>query len=342
MKLAFLAFTEKGYALAGSLAQTLGGSVMRCGEPDSLQEWTGKQFAQADGLVFVGAVGIAVRAIAPYIEKKWKDPAVVAVDECAQFAVPLLSGHLGGANSLARAISAVCGAQAAITTATDGNGVFAVDDWARCQGLSVIDPQHIKLISARLLAGDCIRMYVPWPVEGEIPPGVALSETLPADVAVSVRKEEAVLSLAPKIVALGVGCRKDTPRDTIESVLQQFLQESGLQTEAIYTVASIDLKKEEPGLLDFCRFHGWEFRTCSAGELRQLPGEFTSSAFVSRVAGVDNVCERSAVFVSGGGLICKKFTADGVAMAAAVKPFALNWGRGGCFHEQDRAEEICR
>lgn len=327
MKLAFLAFTEKGFVLAGSLAQALGGSVMRCGEPDSLQEWTKKQFAEAEGLVFVGAVGIAVRAIAPYIEKKWKDPAVVAVDECAHFAVPLLSGHLGGANSLARAISAVCGAQAVITTATDVNGVFAVDDWARCQGLSVIDPQHIKLVSAKLLAGDCVSMYIPYPVAGESPAGVALSETLPADVAVSVRRENAVLSLVPKIVVLGVGCRKGISRGILESVLEQFLRESGLRIQAICAVASIDLKKEEPGLLEFCRFHGWEFRTCSAGELRQVPGEFTSSAFVSRVAGVDNVCERSAVCVSGGSLCCRKYASEGVTMAAAVKDFALNWNR---------------
>lgn len=327
MKLAFLAFTEKGYTLAESLAQTLGGSVMRCGEADSLQEWTKKQFTQAEGLVFVGAVGIAVRAIAPYIEKKWKDPAVVAVDECAGFAVPLLSGHLGGANSLARAISEVCGAQAVITTATDVNGVFAVDDWARCQGLSVIDPQHIKRISAKLLAGERISMYIPYPVEGESPPGVVLSETLPADVAVSVRREEAVLSLSPKIVVLGVGCRKGISQSTLEFVLEQFLQESGLQTEAICAVASIDLKKEEPGLVDFCRFHGWELQTCSAEELRQVPGAFSASVFVSQVAGVDNVCERSAVFVSSGSLCSKKYAADGVTMAAAVKPFVLNWSR---------------
>lgn len=327
MKLSFLAFTEKGFALAESLAQTLGGSAMRCNEPDSLQEWTEKQFADAQGLVFVGAVGIAVRAIAPWIDKKWKDPAVVAVDECARFAVPLLSGHLGGANRLARAISEVCGAQAVITTATDCNGVFAVDEWARCQGLSVIDPQHIKLISGRLLAGGRVSVYSAFPVEGECPPGVVYTETLPADVAVSVRREEAALSLAPKIVALGVGCRKGTSQSTMESVLQQFLQESGLQMQAIYTVASIDLKKEEPGLVDFCRSHGWEFRTCSAGELRQVSGEFTSSAFVSQVAGVDNVCERSAVFVSGGRLCCKKFTSEGVAMAAAMKPLRLNWDR---------------
>lgn len=325
MKLAFLAFTEKGFALAGSLAQALGGSVMRCGKPDSLSDWTQKHFAEADGLVFVGAVGIAVRAIAPYIEKKWKDPAVVAVDECARFAVPLLSGHLGGANRLARAVSEVCGAQAVITTATDVNGVFAVDEWARCQGLSVIDPQHIKLISGKLLAGGSVKVHCPYPVEGECPTGVEVTPTLPADVAVSVRQEEAVLSLVPKTVVLGVGCRKGTPQSTIESVLDYFLQENRLRLESICTIASIDLKKEEPGLIAFCNSHGWEFQTCTAEELRQVPGEFTPSAFVSQITGVDNVCERSAVFVSGGGLLIKKFAAGGVTMAAAEKPFRLDW-----------------
>lgn len=325
MKLAFLAFTEKGFALAGSLAQTLGGSVMRCGKPDSLSDWTQKHFAQDDGLVFVGAVGIAVRAIAPYIQKKWKDPAVVAVDECAQFAVPLLSGHLGGANRLARAVSAVCGAQAVITTATDVNGVFAVDEWARCQGLSVMDPQHIKLISGKLLAGGSVKVFCPSPIAGECPAGVEVTQTLPADVAVSVREEEAVLSLVPKTVVLGVGCRKGTLQGTLESVLERFLQENKLHIESICTVASIDLKKEEPGLLDFCRSHGWEFQTCTAQELRQTPGEFTPSAFVSQITGVDNVCERSAVFVSGGSLFAKKFAVDGVTMAAAEKPLRLDW-----------------
>lgn len=325
MKLAFLAFTEKGFALAGSLAQTLGGSVMRCGKPDSLLDWTQKHFADDDGLVFVGAVGIAVRAIAPYIEKKWKDPAVVAVDECARFAVPLLSGHLGGANRLARAVSEVCGAQAVITTATDVNGVFAVDEWARCQELSVIDPQHIKLISGKLLAGDSVKVYGPYPIEGECPIGVEAAETLPADVAVSIRQEKAVLSLAPKTVVLGVGCRKATPQSTIESVLERFLQQNKLHIESICAVASIDLKKEEPGLIAFCRSHGWEFQTCTAEELRQVAGEFTPSAFVSQITGVDNVCERSAVFASGGDLFVKKFAADGVTMAAAEKPLRLDW-----------------
>ena len=247
------------------------------------------------------------------------------MDECARFAVPLLSGHLGGANRLARAVSEVCGAQAVITTATDVNGVFAVDEWARCQELSVIDPQHIKLISGKLLAGDSVKVYSPYPIEGECPIGVEAAETLPADVAVSIRQEKAVLSLAPRTVVLGVGCRKATPQSTIESVLERFLQENRLHLESICTVASIDLKKEEPGLIDFCRSHGWEFQTCTAEELRQVAGEFTPSAFVSQITGVDNVCERSAVFASGGDLFVKKFAADGVTMAAAEKPLRLDW-----------------
>ena len=128
MTRAYLAFTDIGLALAKRLAAALPGSVARCGrDGDSLAEWTSAQFVQSDALIFVGAAGIAVRAIAPHCKSKTTDPAVVVVDECGRFAVPILSGHLGGANDLARAIAAVCGAVPVITTATDAHGIFAVD-----------------------------------------------------------------------------------------------------------------------------------------------------------------------------------------------------------------------
>ena len=139
MSRAYLAFTEKGMALAHRLARALPGSVSRCGAGGvRLAEWTSTQFAQADALIFVGAVGIAVRAIAPHCKSKATDPAVVVLDECGRFAVPLLSGHLGGANALARALAEACGAIPVITTATDANGVFAVDEWAKAQGCAVL------------------------------------------------------------------------------------------------------------------------------------------------------------------------------------------------------------
>ena len=112
MSRAYAAFTETGLALAETLTRALPGPVTRCGHGGpSLAEWTAAAFAQNEALIFVGAVGIAVRAIAPFCRSKASDPAVVVVDECGHFAVPLLSGHLGGANDLARAIAALCGAR---------------------------------------------------------------------------------------------------------------------------------------------------------------------------------------------------------------------------------------
>ncbi len=105
MSCAYLAFTARGEALARRLAESLPGSVSRCGGEVTLKGWTAEHFAQDEALIFVGAVGIAVRAVAPYCKSKASDPAVVAVDEGGQFAVPLLSGHLGGANALARALA---------------------------------------------------------------------------------------------------------------------------------------------------------------------------------------------------------------------------------------------
>ena len=154
MTRAYLAFTEKGLALAQKLASALPGTVARCGHGGpGLADWAAEQFAHADALIFVGAVGIAVRAIAPHCRNKAVDPAVVVLDECGHFAVPILSGHLGGANDLARALAAVCGAVPVITTATDANGVFAVDAWARHQNCAVLEPGRIKRVSSRLLAG---------------------------------------------------------------------------------------------------------------------------------------------------------------------------------------------
>ena len=159
MTRAYLAFTDTGLALARRLADALPGSVDRCGSGGvSLAGWTALQFAQSDALVFVGAVGIAVRAIAPHCRSKASDPAVVVLDECGRFAVPVLSGHLGGANDLARALAAVCGAVPVITTATDAHGIFAVDEWAKHQNCTVLEAERIKHVSSKLLAGQSVRI----------------------------------------------------------------------------------------------------------------------------------------------------------------------------------------
>ena len=326
MKLAYLSFTEKGRQLAGRLAAALGGTAQRCGASCSLEAWTAAHFSQSDGLVYVGAAGIAVRAIAPHLKSKTTDPAVVVVDECARYAIPILSGHLGGANDLARAIGRACGALPVLTTATDVNGVFAVDEWAKRQNCLVLNPERIKTVSAKLLAGGTVTVQSSWPIAGQPPRNVCQTEDRGADVLLDIHPGTGEkLHLVPRIAVLGVGCKKNVSFQTLETALAAFLDRTGVCEQAVSAVASIDLKKEEPGLLDFCAAHGWPLKTYPAEQLREVEGQFTPSAFVQGVTGVDNVCERSAVLASGGTLCQGKTAGDGITMALALAPYQPNW-----------------
>ena len=326
MSRAYLAFTAKGEALAHRLAEALPGSVSRCGGDVTLKGWTTEHFAQDEALIFVGAVGIAVRAIAPHCRSKATDPAVVVVDEGGNFAVPLLSGHLGGANALARALAKACGAVPVITTATDVNGLFAVDLWAKAQNCAVLEPERIKHVSGALLAGQTVRYWSPWPVAGETPAGVKKADAPEAaDFALTLTPQGEALHLVPRIGVLGVGCRRGTTARQLEEAFAAFCAASGLSPAAVCAAASIDLKKDEPGLAAFCKAHGWPITFYPADELRAVPGQFTPSAFVASVTGVDNVCERSAVKASGGMLLLPKTAGGGVTLALAVRPFAPDW-----------------
>ena len=325
MTRAYLAFTEKGLALAEKLSAAYPGSVSRCGAGGvKLSDWTAQQFAQSDALIFVGAVGIAVRAVAPHCKSKAADPAVVVLDECGQFAIPILSGHLGGANDLARALAAVCGAVPVITTATDANHIFAVDEWAKHQNCAVPEPERIKLVSSKLLAGQPVHYASDWPVAGTPPKGVTADGTAP-DFALTLTPAGNALHLVPRIGVLGIGCRRGTDADTLEEVFTAFCAEHSLAPQCIAAAASIDLKQNEAGLLAFCKAHGWPAEFFSAEQLRAVPGSFTPSAFVRSVTGVDNVCERAAVLAAGGALVLHKFARTGVTFALAAQPFEPNW-----------------
>ena len=326
MSRAYLAFTAKGEALARRLAEALPGSVSRCGGDVTLKGWTAEHFAQDEALIFVGAVGIAVRAIAPHCRSKAADPAVVVVDEGGNFAVPLLSGHLGGANALARTLAKACGAVPVITTATDANGVFAVDEWAKHQNCMVLEPERIKLVSGKLLAGQPVYYRADFPVMGTVPAGLFLADTPEkADFALTLCPTGQALHLVPRIGVLGVGCRRGTGADTLAEAFAAFCAQAGLAPQCIAAAASIDLKQNEAGLLAFCQSRGWPVEFFTAEQLRQAPGSFTPSAFVQSVTGVDNICERAAVLAAGGPLVFHKFARTGVTFALAARPFAPDW-----------------
>ena len=117
----------------------------------SLKRFAQQAMVDCDLIVFVGATGIAVRAVAPYLMGKAYDPAVIVIDEQGKFVIPLLSGHLGGANEIAKTLAEGLQAVPVLTTATDGRQVFAVDTWAKAHSCAVLEPEHIKYVSGALL-----------------------------------------------------------------------------------------------------------------------------------------------------------------------------------------------
>ena len=304
--IALTAFTEPGRALAAKLAEALSGSVR--GEDQPLADWTRESFSSCGALVFVGAAGIAVRSVAPHLQGKGADPAVLCLDERGHYVIPLLSGHLGGANALARRIAALTGGVAVITTATDLNGRFAVDLWAKRQDMALLQPERIKNVSAKLLRGETVTVDCPERIAGTPPELVRLGRD--ADVVVSYRaREGGALQLAPRVLALGVGCRRGTGAGALETAFRAFCAERGVVPEAVERAASIDLKRDEAGLLSFCEAHGWPLRFYSAED----------------AVGVDNVCERAAVLYAEGSLIEKKFARGGVTFALAARQRDYDW-----------------
>ena len=308
MTTAVIAFTRRGAALGRSLADALGGSlhVPARFAPEvgaeayaSLEGWTAWAWARADALVFVGAAGIAVRAIAPHVRDKFSDPAVVSVDEAGRFVVPLTGG------------------QAAVSTATDGNGLFAVDGWARERGMAITDRVLAKEVSAALLEGRPVGFASDF--GHPCPEGLTAG---PAELGVWITDRTGegpfprTLRLVPRSLILGIGCRRGTPEAAIAAAADAAL--AGLAPEAVAGVATIDLKKDEAGLLAFCARRGLPLTTYSAEALAAVAGDFTPSAFVRGITGVDNVCERAAA-AAGGRIIVPKQADNGVTAAVARK-----------------------
>lgn len=341
MRIALLAFSDRGMELGGRIEQALTAdtgannyareedvntvTVERCGKGE-LAAWTDRCFDSADALVFVGACGIAVRAIAPHVEHKTSDPAVVVVDELGRFSISLLSGHIGGANALASAIARITGGTPVITTATDINGVFAVDTWAKSRGLKIANPEQIVQVSSALLANRPVRLINEFFTLGALPNNISFAGGNPA-IHISYRTSvlPGALQLVPPVVTLGVGCRKGVTEQAINDAVAAALNEAQIRLDGVCGVASIDLKAQEPGLVAWCEHHRLPLATFSAEELAAAPGQFTPSKFVESTVGVDNVCERSAVLASKGHLVAPKFALNGVTVACAEAPYSISF-----------------
>ena len=295
-----------------------------------------KEYFSKDALIFIGAAGIAVRMIAPLLKHKTLDPCVLVLDELGEFVIPILSGHIGGGNDLALSLSAFLNSTPIITTATDRNHLFAVDTFAAKNNLIIDDLTLAKKISAALLeqkkVGICSQSPLRKLQKKEIPTSLTLlssDHTFLPDYLIQISATHTpwnslmdcsrILYLIPRAFILGIGCRKGITCKQIEDCVFPVFKEYALDMRAVFQVASIDLKSQEPGLLEFCQKYHWNFTTYSAEQLSQVQGAFATSAFVKNVTGVDNVCERAALAAcSSAKLYIPKHASHGVTVAVSV------------------------
>lgn len=361
MKIAVISFTSRGKSLAHTVKEALEAGGHQVWEAvknsqdegsvtESIAQWAGRQFQEKEALIFIGAAGIAVRAIAPWIQSKAKDPAVLVADEGGRYCIPILSGHMGGANALARELENALSMEAVLTTATDVNGRWAVDVFAVKNGLWIQDLGKAKEISARILRDQRVTFQLQkgnGHILGTIPGEVAdIEETSSGwpDISIGIWKPSAsfsnigagdteisstdkTLHLIPKCVVLGIGCRKGASAGEIAYAVEQALQEAGIWPQSVRAAATIDRKAREAGLLEYCGKYSLPLQVYGAEDLRNMQGDFTASAFVESVTGVDNVCERSAVRGAGrkGTLILTKRSFGPVTVAAAEQEWSVRF-----------------
>ena len=346
MNVSVFCFTDKGRSLAGKIAEYLdsrGDStrIIRPGRDGAeLSDACREAFTSSGALIFVGAAGIAVRAVSPFLKDKYTDPAVICCDETGEYVIPLLSGHVGGANRLAGKLAGHLGALPVITTATDRNRLFAVDVFAADQKLFLTDRKEATAVSASLLAGNSVGLYSALPVEGMIPEGLSFGVPGERNIFIGNHRDIGdaakeglpgqgrVLILEPRQIIAGIGCRRGTSSGKIRKLLMQELEKEELREDNLYAIATISQKAEEEGLIELANEYGIPVLSYPAEELDRLPGSFSDSAFVRETVGTGNVCERAAFLAARENtpeaagkapkLLTKKSARDGVTCALAM------------------------
>lgn len=358
--IAVIAISGAGSVLALETAEKLCGSVFeycKCSvdifcfkknKPDgaaaesfsNVGELTARIFNEYDALIFICACGIAVRAIAPHIRSKVTDPAVIIIDDRGKFVIPLLSGHYGGANALSRHIAERIGAAPVITTATDARGKFSPDLFAKANDLFLDDLDAAKEVAAAVLRGESVALQSQFPVIN-LPRDVFRYESGSTGIDISQRNVPHIdgvippvcLSLTAHNIFIGIGCKRGVPADTIERTVLTGLESSGYALRQVRGIGTIDIKKDEKGLLEFAERHNLPLSFFTAEELMNAPERdrtFSSSEFVRKVTGADNVCERAAVLASGGGRLllirgCQHWDWECVTLAAAAMDIVIDF-----------------
>ena len=350
MKLAIIAITGNGARLGARLQAARPGADLYVPErfaalagkgaipfSEGCKELVARLWDRYRGFACIMAAGIVVRAVAPLLAGKDRDPAVVVLDEAGRFAVALLAGHLGGANQLTRELAAVCGGTPVITTATDVNGLTAWDEAARLTGLRVEPLAQVKDLNRLLLEGERIalvdqRRRLAWLFAGT--PGVELHD----NVATALRSGAAglvlvshrrlperdglpyVLMLRPRDLVVGIGCNRGTNADEIEAAVLNELERAALVFASVARLASVREKADEAGLLAFAARHALPLDLFPAEDLNRVTTPSPGSPHALAAVGARGVCEPAAILAAGGGpLLVTKQKCGNVTVAVAER-----------------------
>ena len=317
MRIAVINISSAGEALARRIAEALQADRLL------LADLNIKNFTAYNSWVFIGAMGVCVRSVAPFVRDKHTDPAVVCVDSMGRWVVPVLSGHIGGANDLARRLAEMIGGEAVITTQSDNAGLWSLDTLgARFGWQAVPVGATMNEIIARFVNGRPTALLIGvrdrgahW-LETTAPSHVTLcyrGEDIPADtdlvIALSPRIVEhsaPVLCLIPRVLSLGVGCRKGAAPEGVAAEIERTLTTAGWLPQAVEAVATIELKKDEPLIESLRRHFEAELRIYSADELAAIAVPNPSEKALA-ATGSPSVAEAAArLSAHGGELVIEK------------------------------------
>ncbi|MBQ7706038.1 MAG: cobalt-precorrin 5A hydrolase [Selenomonadaceae bacterium] len=288
MRIAILTVTDAGFKLAEKI--NCGQIFCKGRDFDSLKNFVAEVFNKFDALIFICATGIAVRMIAPHILSKLSDPAVIVIDERGQNVISLLSGHVGGANELTLKIAEAINSNPVITTATDVENKFAADSFAAKLGLIPTPKTAIKAINAAVLRDEPVYLTA-----GNV-----------------------TLNLIPQKLIAGIGCKRGTSTEKISAAVTAACEMINQPVERIKILASVDIKSDEGGLLEFAKNLGVEIKFFSVEELAKKITEYklSESNFVKDTLGIGNICEAAALCcVESARFALPKKNFDGVTVA---------------------------
>lgn len=333
---AIWAITPGGLCIAKKLMGNLKGAVLFLSEnigdePDAisfkrLAPAVSEHFARYKGHIFIMSTGIVVRMMANLIEHKTKDPAVVVVNDTGEFAIPLLSGHIGGANELAKSIAAITNGIPVITTATDSNNLPAIDIIAKQKNLIIENPEAIKIINmafiknTQFVLNDPYNQIIDLIPEQFLDNSKKMNDNIPVIEVSDLEKtnQKNTLYLRPQLLSVGVGCNRGTPISEIKNLMSEVFQESGLSILSIQNIATIDIKKGESGILDLAVELGVPIQFYDSEALNRVDSIQNPSNYAKKYTGARSVCEAAAILAAESGkLIVTKKKTKNVTIAVA-------------------------